>query len=103
MKCRKTTKSGDRCMSVMLSGPKGLVCPCEQHHSDVVDYNVNVYCTISITPDQLNHLQSRLKKMWPGQEWDLTEVLGFVFNEYIGGGDFAELISQPQYNITKVA
>lgn len=103
MKCRKTTKSGEQCSSILLTGPKGLVCPCEQYHSGVVDYNVHVYATISLTPDQLNHIQSRLSKTWPLERWEATDVLEFIFNAFINGGDYEEMVSKPQYNITKVA
>lgn len=100
MKCRKATKSGQECSCVLLPGPKGLVCPCEMSHSDAQAYNVTISTTVRLSAGRLNLLRARLQQIWPKADWsDDASVIDFIVKEFIGSGEFSELVEEPHITI----
>lgn len=97
MKCRKSTKSGQECSCVLLSGPKGLVCPCEVSHSDAQAFEVVISTTVHLSTNRLNSLRARFQQLWPrrdfSEDWRVVEL---ITQCYIGSGDFSDIVDDPE-------
>lgn len=97
MKCRKSTKSGQECSCVLLSGPKGLVCPCEMSHSDAQAFEVVISTTVHLSANRLNSLRSRLSTIWPKLDWsDDWRVVRYITESYIQSGEFSDIVEDPE-------
>src|SRR6476469_52527 len=101
MKCRKRTQSGQECSSVLLNGPKGYVCPCEMSHQDAQAYEAVITTTVHLTADRLNAIRARFQQLWPRRSFnDTVSVIEVIVQSYIGTGDFAELVDEPEVMIS---